>query len=110
MKTCLFVFLGSAFLALVITPVVIRLARRLNVVALTNRDGTRRTLRWKSPGCSIGSDGIARTILPVRDRRTGSTLNLELQVHINDSLESASRRIALFGRLLEQYSIANLGG
>ena len=110
MKTFLFVFPGSAFLALVITPVVIRLARRLNVVALTNRDGTRRTLRWKSPGCSVGSDGIVTTTLPIRDRRAGFALNLELQVHVNDSLESASRRIALFGRLLEQYSIANLGG
>ena len=32
MKTCLFVYLGSAFLALVITPVVIWLARRLSIV------------------------------------------------------------------------------
>ena len=31
MKTYLFVYLGSAFLALAITPVVIRLARRLNI-------------------------------------------------------------------------------
>ncbi len=102
MKTCLFVFPGSAFLALVITPVVIRLARRLNVVALTNRDGTRRRLRWKSPGCSVGSDGIVRTILPIRDRRCGSGLNLEVHIHANGSLESVGRRLTLFSRLVEE--------
>ena len=79
-----------------------------SLLPLTNRDGTRWTLRWESPLRPPGADGIVTTTLPIRDRRAGFALNLELQIHAEGSLESASRRIALFGRLLEEHSIANL--
>jgi len=75
---------------------------------LTNRDGTSRILAWERKGEHIGAHDIVKIILPVRDRRAGSPLRLEIDVHVNGSLESASRRGALFTRLIEEYSIANL--
>ena len=77
---------------------------------LTNRDGTKRILAWEKNSESIGADDIVKMTLPIRDRRIGSPLNLEVQIHVNGSLESAGRRVTLFGRLLEEYSIANLAG
>jgi len=48
--------------------------------------------------------------VPIHDRRADSALNMEVQVHANGSLESASRRLTLFRRLLEKHSVANLTG
>ncbi len=78
------------------------------LLPLTNRDGTSRTLSWERDGQAIDVHEIIRMTLAVRDRRAGLPLNLEIQVCTNGSLESAGRRITLFGRLLEKYSVANL--
>jgi len=78
------------------------------LLPLINRDGTKRTLAWEKNAEDIGIDNIVKMSLPIRDRRAGSPLNLEVQVRANGSLESAGRRIALFGRLIEEYSVANL--
>lgn len=75
---------------------------------LTNRDGTERKLAWEKNSKNIGANDIVEIILPVRDRRADSPLNLEVQVQANGSLESAGRRLTLFSRLLEEYSVANL--
>jgi len=80
------------------------------LLPLTNRDGTKRLLCWEKNGDGIQINDIVKMTMPVRDRRVGSLLNLEIQVHTNGSLESAGRRATLFGRLLEQYSIATLIG
>jgi hypothetical protein len=80
------------------------------LLPLTNRDGTKRLLCWEKNGDGIQINDIVKMTMPVRDRRVGSLLNLEIQVHTNGSLESAGRRATLFGRLLEQYSIATLVG
>ncbi len=77
---------------------------------VTNRNGTKRMLTWESNGECIGADQIVKMTLPVRDRRAGSALSLEVQVRSNGSLESAGRRLTLFSRLLEQYSVADLIG
>lgn len=78
------------------------------LLPLTNRNGTKRMLAWEKDGKDIGIDDIIKMTLPIHDRRAGSPLNLEVQVHVNGSLESAGRRVTLFGRLLEEYSVANL--
>ena len=75
---------------------------------LTNRDGTKRMLAWVKNSKNIGADNIIEITLPVRDRRAGPPLNLEVRVQANGSLESAGRRVTLFSRLLEEYSVANL--
>ena len=75
---------------------------------LTNRDGSLRTLTWKKPGSDAEPEDIVRMTLPIKDRRSDSTLKLELGIHRNDSIESVGRRIALFGRLIEERGIAEL--
>lgn len=79
-----------------------------SVLPLTNRDGTKRMLVWEKGYEDIRTDEIVKMTVPIRDRRAGSALNMEVQVHANGSLESAGRRLTLFGRLIEQYSVANL--
>jgi len=75
---------------------------------LSNRDGTRRVLVWEKDGHNSQTDNIVKMTLPIRDRRNGAQLNLEVKVCTNGSLESAGRRMTLFGRLLEEHSIASL--
>jgi len=78
------------------------------LLPITNRDGTRRLLAWERTDDNAEHDDIINMTIPIRDRRAGSPLNLEIRVQVNGSLESAGRRVTLFGRLLEQYSVANL--
>jgi UDP-GlcNAc:undecaprenyl-phosphate GlcNAc-1-phosphate transferase len=80
------------------------------LLPIVNRDGSKRVLAWENKKVSIKAGELINMVLPVRDRRAFSDLNLEVRIHTNGSLESAGHRIALFGRLLEQYSIANLIG
>jgi hypothetical protein len=51
---------------------------------------------------------MLKVSLPVNDRRTGPKLNLKIEVLGNNSLESAGRKVALFTRLMEEYSISKL--
>lgn len=75
---------------------------------VTNRDGTTRMLAWEKNEHDVTLGDIVKSTLAIRDRRAGSPLSLEVQVNADGSLESAGRRLTLFGRLLEQYSIADL--
>lgn len=77
---------------------------------LTNRDGSKRMLIWERANNNINDNEIVKMTVPVRDRRSDSALNLEVQIHANGSIESAGRRLTLFSRLLEEYSVANLAG
>jgi len=75
---------------------------------LVNRDGTKRVLVWEKDGRNSEINDVIKMTLPIRDRRAGSPLNLEVKVYTNGSLESAGRRVTLFGRLLEEHSVASL--
>lgn len=79
-----------------------------SLLPLTNRDGTTRMLAWERSGFESSTSDILRSTLAIRDRRAGASLNLEVQVNVNGSLESAGRRLTLFSRLLEEHSISNL--
>jgi len=74
----------------------------------TNRDGTEQRRIWEKGNGDIPADEIVRMIVPVRDRRDHSSLNIELDVLVNGSLESAGRRVALFIRLMDEHCIAAL--
>lgn len=75
---------------------------------LINRDGTKRVMNWtKADRCQDRNEDM-KTTISVRDRRSDSTLKLSLNVCPSGSIESAGRRIALFGRLMEEYSVADL--
>jgi UDP-GlcNAc:undecaprenyl-phosphate GlcNAc-1-phosphate transferase len=77
---------------------------------LVNRDGTSRSLNWHYNGHDPdpGPDGLIKVYVPVRDRRTGSSLNLKIELYKNGSLESAGRRVALFTRLIDENDINDL--
>lgn len=75
---------------------------------LIQRNGTEKTLVWKKDDEAIQDNEMVRMIVPVRDRRAKSSLNIEIQVYANGSLESVGRRLTLFGRLIEKYSVENL--
>ncbi|MHC4204399.1 MAG: glycosyltransferase family 4 protein [Planctomycetota bacterium] len=77
---------------------------------LVNRDGTSRALNWSYNGHDPdpNPEGLIQVHVPVRDRRSGSSLHLKIQLYKNGSLESAGRRVALFTRLIDEHDINNL--
>lgn len=75
---------------------------------LTNRDGTKRVLSWGRNDKDTEPHKVVKMTVPIRDRRAGPPLKLKVDVHTNGSLESAGRRLTLFTRLIEEYSVANL--
>ena len=77
---------------------------------LVNRDGTSRALNWRynGSGPDPGPEGLIQVHVPVRDRRSGSSLYLRIELYKNGSLESAGRRVALFTRLIDEHDINNL--
>jgi len=79
-----------------------------SLLPLVNRDGSKRLLSWTRNGAEIVSGDLVKVTVAIPDRRSASALNLEVQVCAAGSLESAGRRIALLGRLLERYSVAAL--
>ena len=79
-----------------------------SLLPLTNRDGTKRTLIWDNGHKNIRADKIVKMTVPIRDRRAGSSLELKVEVNINGSLESVGRRVALFARLIHEYSVVTL--
>ncbi len=78
-------------------------------LVLTNRDGTPRRLAWQHDSRSPDSrDELLKMSVPVRDRRSGPSLHLEIEVCKNGSLESAGRRVALFTRLIDEHGLLSL--
>jgi hypothetical protein len=75
---------------------------------LVERSGAEKTLVWKKENAAVSENEMVRMIVPVRDRRANSSLNIEVQVYANGSLESVGRRFTLFSRLIEKYSVENL--
>jgi UDP-N-acetylmuramyl pentapeptide phosphotransferase/UDP-N-acetylglucosamine-1-phosphate transferase len=77
---------------------------------LVNRDGTSRALNWHYNGHDPdpNPEGLIKVHVPIRDRRSGSSLYLKIQLYKNGSLESAGRRVALFTRLIDEHDINNL--
>lgn len=87
-------------------------AAKMNFVkgslSLTRRDGTQLTLGWDKKDDTAAPDDLVEVIVPVRDRRAGPPLRMGIQICTNGSLESVGRRVTLFGRLIEEYSLATL--
>lgn len=76
------------------------------LLPIIKRDRSRHVLVWEKSGAGPGE--IVKMTVPIRDRRAGSQLHLEVQVQANGSLESAGRRLMLFSRLIDEYSLAKL--
>jgi len=68
----------------------------------THKDGRIETSIWR--GCESKPDmsRIVRMTAPVLDNRDGARREFEIAIWANGSLEAASRRASLFGRLLDE--------
>jgi hypothetical protein len=94
---------------------------------LQDSTGHARTLTWQSPDNSHPSHQRINMGIPIRHpahpsresappSRTAasqgsiptSTMRANAEVFVNGSVESAGRRIALFGRLLDEHGLASL--
>ncbi|HPD13486.1 MAG TPA: MraY family glycosyltransferase [Planctomycetota bacterium] len=85
-------------------------AAQMQLAALTltldNRDGTQRTLTW-SQANPQGHPTLKATI-PVRHRRSGASLDAQVEAPVNGSLEIAGQTLAYFTRLLDEHNPASL--
>jgi len=75
---------------------------------LTKRDGSQRSLIWEKNDVNIGPEELVEVKVPVRDRRAGKPLQLNVGIVANNSLESAGHRTVLLTRLMERYGLSNL--
>lgn len=75
---------------------------------VTNRNGESETLIWRHPRLRSAAGETVSMNVPLRHRRSGGPLQIELVVRVNGSLESAGRRAALFIRLIDEHSLADL--
>jgi hypothetical protein len=71
-------------------------------VYMTDHDGLTHLVVWRCGKSEAAIGEHIRMILPVCDRKYGSTVRMEFAVSIRDSLEAAGRRIAYFSRLMEE--------
>jgi len=87
-------------------------AEKLDIAKLelpvTRRNGSSVNLTWKSEdGEVIRADAISAEV-PVRHRRQGDPLRLEVEVPASNCLESAGYRVALLSQLMNEFSLARL--
>jgi UDP-N-acetylmuramyl pentapeptide phosphotransferase/UDP-N-acetylglucosamine-1-phosphate transferase len=75
---------------------------------VANRDGTSRTLLWRSDAPVRPQQERVTVIMPIRQRRAGGLFQAEVEVGLNGSVESAGRRVTFFGRLMDEHSVAGL--
>ena len=75
---------------------------------VVDRDGTRRALRWCRGDLELEMPETLRADLPIAQRRGDQPLRAEVEVIARPFLESAGQRLALFTRLIEEYSIRDL--
>lgn len=71
---------------------------------LTNGNGPDRTLKWQGNGNTDDPSKTVKMKIPIHEIATGPARNIEIDVNIKTTLESAGRRAALFTRLLDEYS------
>jgi UDP-N-acetylmuramyl pentapeptide phosphotransferase/UDP-N-acetylglucosamine-1-phosphate transferase/glycosyltransferase involved in cell wall biosynthesis len=75
---------------------------------MTRRDGSVDDRIWQSHDPAISGVPAMTATLPIKHRRLGNPMCLEMEVPAPTFLESAGHRIALFARLLEEYSLSAL--
>jgi len=68
----------------------------------THADGRVEEELWRTPNAQPDLHTLVILNVPVRDAAPGRTVNLELAIARNGSLEAAGRRATLFARLLDE--------
>ncbi len=77
-------------------------------MTITRRDGTTEPRFWTAPEEDFAGAPLLQASLPIRHRRIGPHMTLELTIPSTTFLESAGHRLALFARLMEENSLASL--
>jgi len=75
-------------------------------LTLTDPDHPAHTLTWTHPDPQHNGGASLKATVPVRDHRSGSTLEAHLEAPVNGSLELAGHTLAYFTRLLDEHSPA----
>ena len=89
-----------------------RAAERLDFakvdLPMTSRKGTSSSLKWRRGASEIAAEDSLVADVPIRQRRCGSTLRMQVEVRVAEFLENAGHRLSLFSRLMSEYSVADL--
>jgi hypothetical protein len=75
---------------------------------LARRDGSQQTLTWEKQLAPEERAHLLEVDLPLRQRRAQEPLRLHVAIVARDSLEAVGHRLALFARLLDERSPAEL--
>jgi UDP-N-acetylmuramyl pentapeptide phosphotransferase/UDP-N-acetylglucosamine-1-phosphate transferase/glycosyltransferase involved in cell wall biosynthesis len=75
---------------------------------LNRRDGTRTIVRWPHDADELADNNSITAEVPIPQRRWGQTLRVEVEVIVSEFLESAGQRLALFSRLIGEFTLAQL--
>jgi len=82
-------------------------ADKMNFINLslpvTNHDGSKRILEWKKDGNNVKEHEKITMSIPIHEYRSNKNINLKIDVHKDRSLEIIGSKVALFGRLLDEY-------
>jgi UDP-GlcNAc:undecaprenyl-phosphate GlcNAc-1-phosphate transferase len=70
---------------------------------LKNIDNPHQTLTWQRDGNGAERSETIEMKIPIRGTKTDLRLSMVVDVNIGDCLESAGRRAALFGRLIDEH-------
>jgi hypothetical protein len=68
-------------------------------------DGVTRRVFWQPDGAPPPATDVLRTALRVRPEPDGPPMNVVVEVDDDGSLESAGRRVKLFGRLMDEFPV-----
>lgn len=77
-------------------------------VRMTRRDNSEATLRWRRDAELVAAGTSINAEVPIPQRRSGQTLRAEVEVLVNEFLESGGQRVALFSRLCSEFSLDRL--
>jgi UDP-N-acetylmuramyl pentapeptide phosphotransferase/UDP-N-acetylglucosamine-1-phosphate transferase/glycosyltransferase involved in cell wall biosynthesis len=75
---------------------------------LTRRDGTVDVRRWRRVDTELAEPDSIAVEVPIPQRRSGESLRMEVEVIASMFLEHSGQRVALFSRLMGEFSLANL--
>lgn len=75
---------------------------------LTSREGKQAVRKWCATDGHFDDAELLAASVPVRQRRSNSSLKLEVHLGPSEFLESASERLTLFSRLMDEHSVATL--
>ena len=75
---------------------------------IVRRDGNPELREWVATDEAFADAPLLQATLPIRHRRIGPCMSLDITIPSTTFLESAGHRLALFARLMEENSLANL--